>query len=102
MASTLGAAAGTVTATVSAPAVLTLQLKPKKKKKGVKWTEDTVDNEFSGKKKSKICCVFKKKRSFGESSSESEDDHCHDPSCKGHGGHHDGSPEPAAAAPHPE
>ncbi|PKI85406.1 Ypi1p [Malassezia vespertilionis] len=35
----------------------------------VVWTDDTVDNEGMGKKKSKICCIFRKQRAFGESSS---------------------------------
>jgi protein phosphatase 1 regulatory subunit 11 len=39
----------------------------------VRWTEDTVDNENQGRRKSKICCIFKKKRNFGEDSS---DDDC--------------------------
>ncbi len=39
----------------------------------VQWAPDTVDNEHMGKRKSKKCCIFKKKREFGESSSESDD-----------------------------
>lgn len=35
-----------------------LKLKLIKKVKKVTWTEDTVDNEHMGKKKSKICCIF--------------------------------------------
>ena len=38
----------------------------------VTWAEDTVDNEGAGKMKSKKCCIFKKKRQFGESSSEED------------------------------
>lgn len=38
----------------------------------VTWGEDVVDNEGLGRKKSKICCIFKKQREFGESSSESD------------------------------
>jgi hypothetical protein len=34
-----------------------LKLKLEKK---VTWTEDTIDNEHMNKKKSKICCIFKK------------------------------------------
>ncbi|KAJ1941204.1 Type 1 phosphatases regulator ypi1 [Linderina pennispora] len=37
----------------------------------VQWTDDTVDNEHMGKKKSKVCCIFRKQRQFGESDSES-------------------------------
>ena len=40
----------------------------------VTWAEGTVDNEGQGKKKSKKCCIFKKRREFGESSSDSEDE----------------------------
>ena len=48
----------------------------------VSWAEGTVDNEGMGKKKSKKCCIFKKQREFGESSSdESGDDHCHHSEC---------------------
>lgn len=62
--------------------VLKLKLtKPKTKEKEDKkvgWSEDTVDNEHMGKKKSKCCCIYKKPSVFGESSSESEDEceHC--------------------------
>lgn len=53
------------------------------KKKGVKWAEGVVDNEHMCKKKSKKCCIFHKRREFGEWSddSDSEDDTC---SCHGH------------------
>lgn len=81
--------------------VLTLR-KPKSSKK-VEWTQDTVDNEHMGRKKSKCtshyyhslhvynkivscfftgCCVYRKPHQFGESSSESEDDECDH--CQGH------------------
>lgn len=40
----------------------------------VMWGEDVVDNEGCGKKKSKICCIFRKQRPFDESSSESGSD----------------------------
>lgn len=36
----------------------------------VRWTNDVVDNEHMGKKKSKICCIFHPQREFGESSGE--------------------------------
>ncbi|PVG04248.1 hypothetical protein CPB86DRAFT_803756 [Serendipita vermifera] len=47
----------------------------KKKKPGqrVVWKEDVIDNEGSGKKKSKICCIYHKPRRFDESSDESSD-----------------------------
>lgn len=51
-----------------APAV-TLRLRPKNR---VKWGEDVVDNEGMGKRKSNKCCIFHKRKKFGESSSESE------------------------------
>lgn len=44
----------------------------KEEKSGVVWTEDTVDNEFLGKKSSKKCCIYHKPRAFDESSSESD------------------------------
>lgn len=43
----------------------------------VQWSPDTVDNEHMGKRKSKKCCVFKKRRDFGESSSSSDSDNEH-------------------------
>ena len=70
----------------------TLRLKLKKdgEKKKIQWTEDTVDNEgdyhrdlefvtFSsglGKKKSKICCQYKKPRAHLDESSDDESDDC--------------------------
>lgn len=58
--------------------VLTLRLLPKRKKKSVKWTEDTVEvNEHMDKKKSKKCCIFHKQRKFGEwSDGEDSDQEC--------------------------
>jgi len=65
----------------------TLRLKLKKgaaEKKKIQWTEDTVDNEGLGKKKSKVCCQYKKPRAHLDESSEdeSDDDGCGD--CPGH------------------
>ncbi|WVQ99559.1 hypothetical protein IAU59_006695 [Kwoniella sp. CBS 9459] len=40
------------------------------KKQRVVWSEETVDNEGMGKKKSKICCIYHKPRAFDESSSD--------------------------------
>jgi len=58
----------------------TLRLKLKKgaEKKKIQWTEDTVDNEGLGKKKSKCCCQYKKPRANLDESSgdESDDDGC--------------------------
>ncbi|KAJ9076175.1 Type 1 phosphatases regulator ypi1 [Entomophthora muscae] len=35
----------------------------------VRWGDDVIDNEGLGRKKSKVCCIFRKQRQFGESSS---------------------------------
>ena len=51
------------------PPTVTLRLRPKNR---VKWGEDVVDNEGMGKRKSNKCCIFHKRKMFGESSSESE------------------------------
>ncbi|KAI9500491.1 Type 1 phosphatases regulator ypi1 [Coemansia spiralis] len=42
----------------------------------VQWTDDTVDNEHLNKKKSKVCCIFRKERQFGESDSDESDSSC--------------------------
>ncbi|QDZ25181.1 protein phosphatase inhibitor [Chloropicon primus] len=74
---------------------VTLMLVPRKKpKKKIKWSEDTVDNENMGRKKSKKCCIFHKKKRFDESSDESssedsdaehlcDDENCNDINCVG-------------------
>ncbi|KAG0199909.1 Type 1 phosphatases regulator ypi1 [Mortierella sp. GBA30] len=54
----------------------------------VQWDDDVVDNEHMGKKKSKICCIFKKQKAFGESSDESSSDSDSDTS----GSESDGGP----------
>ncbi|KAF9346234.1 Type 1 phosphatases regulator ypi1 [Mortierella sp. AD094] len=54
----------------------------------VQWDNDVVDNEHMGKKKSKICCIFKKQKEFGESSDESSSDSDSDSS----GSESDGGP----------
>merc|ERR1712071_653450 len=41
-------------------------------RRGVQWTEDTVDNEHMGKKSSKKCCIFHKPKGDDESSSSSD------------------------------
>lgn len=69
----------------------------------VAWQPGTVDNEHMGKKKSKCCCVYRKPKKFGESSSDEEDEckaclghrkrkpgHGHDHASE-HGAHHCGS-----------
>ncbi|WWC70121.1 uncharacterized protein I206_104068 [Kwoniella pini CBS 10737] len=55
------------------------------KKQRVVWTDETVDNEGMGKKKSKICCIYHKPKAFDESSDESscsssDEEHTHDSS----------------------
>lgn len=58
--------------------VVTLRLAPcrrrTKKNKGVQWAEDVVDNEFLGRKSSKKCCIFHKRREFGDWSDSDTDD----------------------------
>lgn len=39
--------------------------------KQVSWGGDTLDNENLGRKSSKVCCIYHKRRAFAESSSES-------------------------------
>jgi hypothetical protein len=59
--------------------------KPKKlDRKQVSWTQETVDNEHLGKKKSKCCCVYVKPKKFGESDTESEDEEDDCKNCSGH------------------
>ena len=63
---------------------LRLRLKPDKKGRKVQWTSETVDNEHLGRKKSKCCCVFHKKRPFGQSDSEDSDEGENCDHCSGH------------------
>ncbi|CAL1537148.1 unnamed protein product [Lymnaea stagnalis] len=68
------------------PPVLQLRLQQPKTEPKVKWSTDTIDNEFMGKKKSKCCCIYEKPKVFGESessSSDEEDEGC-TPHCRGH------------------
>ncbi|CAG8471332.1 12676_t:CDS:2 [Racocetra persica] len=72
----------------------------------VKWDENVVDNEGMGKKKSKICCIYHRPRSFDESSDEDSsscDESDHDN--EGEDGHHhhkkrNGSPNAYERQPH--
>jgi len=57
---------------------LRLKLKKTPEKKKIQWTEETVDNEGLGKKKSKVCCQYKKPRADLDESSDSDSD------CPGH------------------
>lgn len=52
---------------------ITLRLRPRRKK-GVKWTEETIDNEHLGKKSSKKCCIFHKQQAWGDWSDDDDDD----------------------------
>jgi len=78
--STSATTAITVTESTETEASETLRLKLKKKpeKKKIQWTEETVDNEGLGKKKSKVCCQYKKPRADLDESSDSDSD------CPGH------------------
>lgn len=69
-------------ATSSTTPTLKLKLKKGKNDRQVKWTNETVDNEHLGRKKSKCCCQFVKKRAFGQSDSEESEDDCDH--CFGH------------------
>eukprot|EP01023_Acetabularia_acetabulum_P050637 TRINITY_DN5497_c0_g1_i10.p1 TRINITY_DN5497_c0_g1~~TRINITY_DN5497_c0_g1_i10.p1 ORF type:complete len:376 (-),score=67.64 TRINITY_DN5497_c0_g1_i10:495-1505(-) len=61
--------------------VVTLKLvSSRKKKKAVKWAENVVDNELMNKKKSKKCCIFHKRRQFGDWSDD-EDSDCDEDCC---------------------
>lgn len=50
----------------------------------VSWTNDTIDNEFLNKKKSKCCCVYTRPKNFDESSSDDENEDKECQHCKGH------------------
>lgn len=54
--------------------VLHLTLAPKRRKKSLKWSQDTVDNENLGKRKSKKCCIFHARRQFGDWSDDNDSD----------------------------
>lgn len=62
--------------------VLKLRKPASRNRRHVAWHEGTVDNEHMNRRKSKCCCVYVKPHTFGESSSESEDDECEH--CRGH------------------
>ena len=53
--------------------ILVLKLKDQKAAQNIRWSEDVVDNEKQGKKSSKRCCIFHKKKSFAESDSDESD-----------------------------
>ncbi|KAG2112169.1 phosphatase inhibitor-domain-containing protein [Suillus cothurnatus] len=68
----------------SQPVVGTLRLRgqPRKTRQRVAWDEDVIDNEGSGKKKSKICCIYHKPRRFDESSEEESSGSDSDSDCQ--------------------
>lgn len=70
-ASTSGGVAPAVSITDS----VTLRLVPRRKKKSVKWAEDVEDyDENTGKRKSKKCCIFHRRRQFGDWSDDDDSD----------------------------
>ena len=69
---------GEITAPAPAP-TLVLRLNPRPH---ISFADDTVDNEHLGRKSSKRCCIYHKKRPFGESSTESSGSDCDDPDCR--------------------
>ncbi len=93
------------TTTTNQDAIVLRHVKPKSDKK-ISWSEAVEDNEFKNMRTSKSlyrfdfynqntcnnikieCCIFHKKKEFGESDSESDSDaeehDCHDPSCEHH------------------
>lgn len=61
--------------TVAADEAKSASAQDTRERRNIRWAEDTVDNELLNRKKSKICCIFHKKRAFGESSSSESEDH---------------------------
>lgn len=45
-----------------------------RRRRRVRWTQDTHDNEHDGKKSSKSCCIYHKPRAWDESETESEEE----------------------------
>jgi protein phosphatase 1 regulatory subunit 11 len=58
---------------------LCLKLEKPTRSRRVNWSENTIDNEFLGRKKSKCCCIYEKPHNWNESSS---DDDNEDKDCK--------------------
>eukprot|EP00906_Rhabdomonas_costata_P035088 RCo049320 len=84
-----GVATVTTTTTVEAvpPPVVTKKLSLKKKKSDrVKW-DSSVKDPNPNQRTSKRCCVFHRRREFGESDTESDSDDCSSDSS-----HDDGAP----------
>ncbi len=66
---------------------LTLRAAEKDGKK-VTWTEETVDNEHLGRKKSKCCCIYVKPRRGIPGDDESSEDERDGDDCEHCPGHH--------------
>jgi protein phosphatase 1 regulatory subunit 11 len=107
MAATYGGVAGGTVIQAGPPShqVSELVLVAPKPEKHVVWDEESaVDNEHMGKKSSKKCCQFHRRRRFDETSSESSADDERGDSCGKHCSHgKEGGPEAAPTpgeAPH--
>ena len=71
-----GSATQTVSSTSSTP-VVTLRLTGNTdttSRRGVQWTEETVDNEHLGRKSSKKCCIFHKPKADPRDSTDDSSD----------------------------
>uniref|UniRef100_A0A915PPP6 E3 ubiquitin-protein ligase PPP1R11 n=1 Tax=Setaria digitata TaxID=48799 RepID=A0A915PPP6_9BILA len=72
----------------------------------VRWSADTIDNEFLGRYKSKCCCIYKKPKKWNDSSDSDTDSDYETDHCRGHvekrfrpsGGGSDGESGPACSA----
>mmetsp|Transcript_12093 Transcript_12093/g.31631 ORF Transcript_12093/g.31631 Transcript_12093/m.31631 type:complete len:109 (+) Transcript_12093:44-370(+) len=67
--STVATEQGTQAQTSSAPPALTLRLRAPRR---VRFDASAVDNEHLGRKKSKSCCIYHRRKAFDESSDESD------------------------------
>ncbi|PWY64713.1 type 1 phosphatases regulator ypi1 [Aspergillus heteromorphus CBS 117.55] len=71
-----------ISSTDRAPATLRLRAENEPASRGIdqgentpqriRWSEDVIDNEGLGRKSSKVCCIYHKSRTIGDSTSESE------------------------------
>ncbi|KAI9922092.1 hypothetical protein PsorP6_002598 [Peronosclerospora sorghi] len=91
--------------TAEAALIYRMQLQPRPH---VTFDESVVDNENLGRRRSNKCCIFHKKREFGESSSESDEDsdtsdkaseHPHDKNCKHKSWHRRTGPKKCVPSP---
>merc|ERR1712050_445313 len=53
---------------------LTAETSSSQPRRGIRWTEDTVDNEHLGRKSSKKCCIFHKPKADPRDSTSEESD----------------------------